>query len=265
MNISYTMFSTYKRCHRRMLLQYIKKVVPYDKIDNRPFIVGICADWLFKNWATSGYPKGWMEMKSKGIFEWFATKKKIRYISADDKDKLIRKLALSVVSLEEAAFVERLPERKFELQKEVMVERGSFTLTGKIDMWFPEERAIYDLKITSSMKYLDDFQLRYFAWLVEHKYSVLVDRLAFLSPLMSPSIREVSWTPEDKTEFDLELMELLTMISEGKWEVTAKDCWGCPVMHFCEEEGDSVDKVTRSESGGFSLDLGGKGEEDGGF
>lgn len=259
MRISYTFLSTYKRCRRRALLQYVQKVVPYEKMDNRPFIVGICADWLFKKWVESGYPKNWMDNKAEEIFEWFATKKKIRYISSDDKGKLLRKLSVSVIDLQEAAFVERLPERRLDLQLEVEYPVQSHVLTGKMDIWFPDEKAIYDLKITSSTKYLDSFQLRYFAWLVESKMGIPVSRLAFLSPLMSPFIREVSWSPEDKTELELEVMGLLSLISEEKWEATAKDCWGCPVTNFCEGGEETVVESKRSVSGGFSLNVGGSG------
>jgi len=238
-----------------MYLQYIKKVVPYEKIDNRPFIVGICADWLFKKWVESGYPKDWMENKAKEIFEWFATKKRIKYISSDDKEKLIRKLIVSVVDLQEAVYVEKFPERALILQLTVEYPVQSNNLTGKMDIWFPEEKAICDLKITASNKYLDEFQLRFFAWLVERKMQVSVARLVFLSPLMTPYMREVSWSPEDKVEFELDLMSHLSLISDGRWEVTAKDCWNCPVAHFCEEG--AVKESKKTKSGGFSLNVGG--------
>lgn len=260
MQVSYTMLSTYKRCHRRAYLQYVKKLVPFDKVDHRPFIVGIVADWLFKEWVKGGYQGGWMEWKADGIFEWFARKRNIRYLGAGDKEKLKRKLTRAVVALECVALGESLPHRNFELQSEVgYAVEGGYDLTGKLDMWFPDEKAIYDLKITESTRYLDSFQLEYFAWLMERKTGVQVERLVFMSPLMSPSIREVPWLPGTKICLETDVMSMLGGMAREEWEITAKDCWGCPVVKFCEDSSVEVSR-TRSDGGGFKLDLGGEDE-----
>jgi CRISPR/Cas system-associated exonuclease Cas4 (RecB family) len=261
MRLSYTMLSTYQKCHRRMWLQYVKKLVPPEKVNQRPFIVGICADWLFKKWVERGYPLGWMEEESRGIFEWFSTKRNIRYLDPADKEKLIFKLGKSVVALQEAVLESKFPDRSLELQKELEVEHGQFTLTGKMDIWFSKERAIYDLKITVSTKYLDSFQLRYFAWLMERKYGIPVESLMFLSPLMRPYLREVTWLPTDKVDFESLLFYTLGQISSGNWDITTKDCWSCPVASYCEEFAVQSESE-RTASGGFKVKI---GEDDGGF
>lgn len=259
--LSYTFLSTYGKCHKRAYLQYVKKVVPTEKINQRPFIVGICADWLFKKWAGKGYPLGWMEEEARGIFEWFSTKRAIRYLDPADKEKMIFKLGKSVVALQEAALESKFPDKILDLQKEIRIPYNQFVLSGKLDIWFPEDKAIWDLKITSAVKYLDSFQLRYFAWLMERKYGISVESLMFLSPLMKPYLREVTWLPGDKVDFELALFNSLGQIASGDWEITTKNCWGCPVSGYCEEFATGSERE-RTSSGGFKIKI---GEDDGGF
>jgi CRISPR/Cas system-associated exonuclease Cas4 (RecB family) len=242
-------------------LQYVKKVVPPEKVNQRPFIVGICADWLFKKWVAGGYHSDWMEQEARGIFEWFSTKRVIRYLDGSDKEKLILKLTMAVKDLQQAALDEKFPDRVLNLQKELRVDYNQFVMSGKLDIWFPEEKAICDLKITSSMKYLDSFQLRYFAWLMERKHTIFVEKLTFLSPMMRPYLKEVSWLPNDKTEFDLLLFDVLGRIASNDWSITTKDCWSCPVASFCEEFTVEAER-TKSASGGFKIKI---GVEDGGI
>jgi len=254
-NISYTFLSTYKKCHRRAFLQYILKVVPPDQIDNRPFIVGIVVDWLFNKWVTEhSYEEGWMKENAEDLFEWFITKRKVRFKDSSDKASLIDKTVYSCEKLEEIAFAEHLPERVFETQHEVSFDRGSIHYYGKLDMWFPEELAIWDLKVTKYSKYLDKFQLQFFAWMMEECYGVKVSQLRFMSPLMVPAVKEVEWNPVIKHEVEEAVTTLNFSIANKDWKITSKDCWNCPVARYCEEPTD-VKKRTKNDKGGFVLEV----------
>lgn len=240
-NISYTLLSCYKSCRKKCYLQYIKKVIHPDQVNQRPFIVGIVADWLFGKWVEGGYPPGWMEYKADGMFDWFSTKRKIIYRNTDDKDKMKAKLRRAVHDLEVCASDADLQSKRFETQRKVAFEKDGFSFFGKLDMWFPDERKIWDLKITENKKYLDPFQLHFFAWLIENSTPHQVQGLAFFSPLMRPYFREVDWTEVEKHQLESDLYGLLDMIkNETTWDKTAKDCWGCPVQSWCEIEGEKV-------------------------
>jgi len=252
--ISYTFLSTYKRCHRRAKLQYVDKVIPRDKVDHRPFIVGICADQLFNKWVKQGYETDWMEGKAEGWFKWFAGKVLVRYRDFEDKDKLIRKLRISVNRLQDAAFAENLPERKIVVQRSDSFKLDGIEFKGKLDIWFPDEKAIWDLKITQSFRYLDSFQLYFFAWLLKNCGDE-TEKLAFLAPLMKQHLKEVDWTVSILHSFEEELWQLIELIKTEHWEITAKDCWGCPVQRWCEEPSDSYSKVQKTKVGGVRFDL----------
>ena len=257
-SISYTFLSVYKRCKKRAYLQYVKRMVPSDQVNHRPFIVGIVADWLFKKWAQGGFVEGWMEKKAEEMYYWFVARRNIVYRNPQDKDGLIRKLISSVRHLEGAALAECLPDRQMELQKKVKFSKEGFDFFGKLDIWFPDENTIWDLKITKSTRYLDNFQLFFFAWLLGHE-GLQVNDLAFFSPLMRPYVRPVEYDITGRQDFELELGKLLELIRAEQWEMNASDCWGCPVARFCEEPVGSCE-FKKCDDGGFEIDIGGQGE-----
>lgn len=252
-NISYTLLSTYKRCRQRCWLQLVRQLIPRDKIDNRPFIVGIVADWLFEHWVEEGYPEGWMYDKAESLFYWWIKKRRVIFKGQDDKRKLIFKTKNAARRMEMAAFDYNLPDKKVETQVRWEWKDDDFLYKGKVDIWLPEENTIWDLKITESKRYLDPFQLQFFAWLA-HKNDVQVDKLAFFSPLMKKILHEHAWNTVILHETEREINELVELLKSEQWQRTATDCWACPVVRFCEDEY-SINYFKKRESGGFEIDL----------
>lgn len=237
MNINYTMLKAYKSCHRKCYLQYVKRVIASEQVDHRPFFVGICADWLFQKWVDRHYEQDWMYHKANEIFDWFATKRRIRFKGKDDRSNMKKKLQRSVADLQTCSFDSGLPERRFDTQKVVKFDREGVSFYGKLDMWFPDEALVWDLKITEATKYLDIFQLHMFSWLLENEPGscIKVKSVAFLAPLMRPYLRQSDWTDVDRHTLETELFALINMIKEESgWDKTSKDCWGCPVQTWCE-------------------------------
>lgn len=251
--ISYTFLSTYKRCPQRAYWQYVKKVVPLDQINHRPFIVGLAAELLFEKWVENGYSDGWMEQEAEGIFMWYARQKNIIYRNPEDKQQLINKLIGSVRSLENCAFDLCFPDKRLELQRWLNVTVNGIPYVGKLDIWIPEENLIIDLKVTKQAKYLDNFQLHMFAWLMGRVGEEVKD-LAFLSPLMRPPYRKVDHSLSIMVDFEQELFSLVELLKEGRWEVNTKDCWGCPVTRWCEEPM-APNKEVKLPGGGFRIDI----------
>jgi len=250
--INYTFLRTYKGCRLRAFLQYVKKVISFADINCRPFIVGIVADWLFRKWIERGYERDWMENKAEEMFIWFLTKKRIIYKGVDDKAKLLYKLKKSVRFLQEYSFQENLPKREIQTQKVIKKKIEGLEFLGKLDMWFPKENAIWDLKITNSKRYMDEFQLYFFAWLME-ELGGSVEKLSFFAPIASPYLIEVVWDLDIRQEFEEGLFELLELIREGHWERNTKNCWGCPVVRFCEQGLEM--KGTQLPGGGLRISL----------
>jgi len=255
-NISYTFLSTYKRCRKRCQLELIKRVVPLEAVDNRPFIVGRVADWLFTKWITeNNYREGWMVNKAEDLFNWFAKKFHIVYKGKDDKAKLIFKLKNAVTRLEACALSENLPDRNLTLQKRFEKTKNGLNFVGKVDIWMPDEKIVWDLKITESSKWLDKFQLMFFAWLMSmigHE----VGTVGFFAPLMKRKyLQEHTVYPLDLDETERQTFELIGMMKEGNWQATSTDCWGCPVQDYCEEDV-KIDRMTPKKSGGFTIDVG---------
>jgi len=258
---SYTFLNTYKKCHRRARYQYIDKVIDRVKVNHRPFMVGLVVDWLFTKWISEHeFLDGWMEMKAEVMFRWFADRKHIIYRNADDREKLIKRTVNVARLLQEAAYEEGLPDEEIDTQKIVKYkgEPGfeEFDIFTKVDLWFPEKKALWDLKVTIQKKYLDDFQLRFYAWVFERK-GIHVDSLAFFVPELSPSFREVEYDESVKADTDLEIIELFDQIqNETEWAITAKDCWGCPAQAHCDqlEAGDVT--AEKKEDGGFRVFIG---------
>ncbi len=252
MKLTYSMLSTFRKCRQRMYLQYVKKVIPTEMIDNRPFIVGICVDWLFEKWIAQGYPKDWMEGKAEDIFDWWTTKRRVVYHDPTDRGKLVGKLISAVQDLQDAALIEKFPERQIVTQLTLEHPLSGNTLSGKLDLWFPEEKIIYDLKATKYQKYLDAFQLHFFGWLMESARGIRVSKLGFLSPMMRPYVKEVDWSAVELEKVEEDVVEMCTLINAGKWDKTATDCWGCPVFRFCEETAEPI-KRERNDKGGFVI------------
>ena len=256
-NISYTLLKDYRQCHRMVYLKHIIKVIPLDRVNHRNYIVGIAADWLFSKWITEeAYEPEWMYKKADAIFLWFAKKKFIKYRSDNDREQLMMKLQASVQQLEACAITMGLPERKLEAQKRVSLTEEGLNFYSKLDLWFPEEHKIIDLKITKDKKYLDPTQLCFYAWMLRKK-SEQVDSAEFLSPLMPEYLIECDVSLTAVEEFEEGLWEDVNKMKEGQWDQSSKDCYGCQVMKFCEiETSEYMQNVMRRESAGFSFDVG---------
>jgi hypothetical protein len=227
--------------------------VPWDKVNHRPFLVGLVVDWLFRKWIEEKYPEGWMEYKAETMYNWYEKRKNIIYKNPQDRGKMIKKLKKAVRLLEDAAFNELLPDRVVETNKKVAHMLDGVNWYGKLDLWFPEEKLVWDLKVTESTRYLDPFQLQFFAWLLEQKGEA-VQGLAFFSPLMKKSLREHEWSEVERVGLEREIFEIIGLIKDSEWERTAKDCWGCPVVRFCESDF-KVESTRVNPKGGFIINF----------
>lgn len=267
--MSYTFLDTYKRCHRRAHLQYVRKVIDFADRDHRPFIVGIVVDWLFEKWiGKMNFEENWMEDKAEALFYWWIQRRRVVFKGDGDKEKLCARVVKVARLLQEAAFDCCLPEMeetgtKIEAQKKIEYkgepEFEDFEFFGKLDLWIPKIGAVWDLKVTTQKKYLNRFQLDFFTWLLERTGNE-VREMAFLVPELKPSLREVEVNESFKVDFEQELLMLLSDVkNEEEWLPTAKDCWGCPVRHVCEEE-DIVGLKVEKKDLGFRIFMGDKNE-----
>jgi len=256
---SYSFLNTYKRCHRRAYLQYIQKAVDSAKVDHRPFIIGLVIDKLFEKWIVRDYPIDYMEENVESLFNWYAQRRHIIFKGTGDQDGLIRRAKGVSRLLQEVAFDERMSERVIEVQKKV-IYTGEPNFEGlqfysRLDLWFPEESIIMDLKVTKQKKYLDVFQLYFFAWIMTKTGEKVTD-VAFLVPELSPSIREVEYDLSIAADFELNLLLLLEEAEkEVDWSITASDCWGCPFRYLCEEV-DMDSMVVEKQEHGFKIFVG---------
>lgn len=257
--ISYTFLSSYKKCHKQAYLYHIKKVVDRSKVDCRNFMVGLVVDWLFTKWIEREYSVDWMEEKAEVMFNWFANRRFVKYKHESDKEQLIQKTQNAARLLQEAAFEWELPKRKVEAQKKIEFkgsdEFEDFEFIGKLDLWFPEEKLVWDLKVTKVKKYLDAFQLRFFAWLLTNTGET-VKGAGFLTPLRSPVVSEVHLGYNETAEFEQELYSILLEVKqEEHWAATAKECWGCPVRYHCEQDFSSSFEAKKKGDGGFEINF----------
>lgn len=259
MNITYTFLSAYRKCRRMAWLQYVDKVIKPEDINQRNFIVGTVADWLFSKWATTEYfAPGWMSRKAPHMFEWFASKRNIKYLNEDDKEGLKKKLEIAVTRLEDCTFSLGLDEKKLQLQRKVIFSEEGTDFFAKLDIWIPEDLHLIDLKITKDKKWLNDAQLLMYTWMLK-KVNQDVSFASFLSPMMSNPVVDCDISLSRVESFEEEMWKDIELIkSDEHWEANAKDCWGCPVEKFCADA--DVEKemknMTKAEQGGFTFDLG---------
>lgn len=252
--ITYTLLSCYESCHKKCYLQYFKQVVPYEKVNHRPFMVGIVADWLFGKWITEeNYVEGWMADKAEDIYNWFEKRRSITYLGPNDKHKMLVKLNKAARLMEDAAFANDFPDRKIDVQTKLSYIKDGVEYFGKLDLWFPDEGLIWDLKITQSSRYLNVFQLHMFAWLMENNNQE-VKGLAFLSPMMKKSLREHDWCEADRVELERRVFSLVEKIKASNWKMDASSCWGCPVARFCEGDME-IESSKKIEAGGFTINF----------
>lgn len=252
-SMNYTFLSTFKKCRRKAYLQYIKEVVPRHKIDHRSFIVGTVIDKLLEQWIEKEYVDGYMEENARGLFNWYAERRHIVYRSTDDKEQLVQKTLKAARLLQEVVYDEGLPNEEIVPQKIVQFQDiegfEEFEFYAKIDLWIVSRKAVWDLKTTAQKKWLDPYQLEFFAWCMEH-VGEPVEELAFLVPLMHPSVQYVELSTSHKIDFEIDLLGLLQeVVQEEIWSPNPKDCWGCPVYNHCEQEDEVAVKVERKGDG----------------
>ena len=260
--ISHTFLEAYKKCQKMAWLQYIKKVIPNEKIDKRNFLVGIVADWLFKKWATDmEFQPGWMETKSSIMYDWFESKNFVRYKGWEDRPLMKRKLQESTQKLEECVFELKFDEKRMDLQRSFKYSEDGVDFYGKMDIWFPDEKQVVDLKITKYKKWLKPEQLQFYTWIMR-KNNLEVNSAHFLSPLMPIFYIEEDISLSAVELFEEDMWKTIELIRNENWEETAKDCWGCPVEQFCTiPEEDFIVDSKPNKIGGFSIDLGNLKEE----
>jgi hypothetical protein len=255
LNISYTFLRTYKQCRRRAYLQYVKKVIPLDKIDCRNFFVGIVVDFLFKKWVSEmEFKEGWMENNAKALYYWFERKKFILYKHANDRTEMIMKTVAATQRLESCAEALGLKEKIILMQETYKWEEQGTFFISKVDMVLPEEKSIWDLKITVNKKYMDEEQMRFYAW-IKRKMGDEVESAFFLSPMMKTYLVEADVSLGAVEEFEIELWRNIGLMKEGDWSITATDCWGCPVVRWCEEELEEGTEFKKSGINSFSIHL----------
>jgi len=259
MRINYTFLSTFKKCRRKAYLQYIKEVVPRHKIDNRNFMVGTVVDKLLEQWIKREYDENYMEGNARGLFNWYAQRRRIVYRDTGDKEKMILKTEKAARLLQEVVFEEGLPDEEIEPQRIIKFKdiKGyeEFEVYGKLDLWFPKRRAVWDLKTTLQKKWLDPYQLEFFTWMMEH-VGETVEEAAFLVPLMHPSVQHIELNTSSKADFEIELFELFEeVLREEVWSPNPQDCWGCPVYNHCEQE-DEIAVSTEKKGDSFRVLIG---------
>lgn len=259
MRINYTFLSAFKKCRRKAYLHHIKQVVPRQNVDNRNFMVGTVVDKLLEQWVKREYDEGYMEGNARGLFNWYAQRRRIVYRSTNDKEDLIRKAEKAARLLQEAVYEEGLPNEEIEPQRIVQFKdiKGyeGFEVYAKLDLWFPKRHAVWDLKTTAQKKWLDPFQLEFFAWAMEH-VGETVEEAAFLVPLLHPSVQHIDIDTSSKVDFEAELIELFEeVLQEDTWSPNPKDCWGCPVYNHCEQE-DEVAVTAEKVGNSFRVSIG---------
>ncbi len=193
-----------------------------------------------------------MEDKAESLFYWWIKKRRVIFKGIDDKRNLIFKLKNAARRMEMSAFDYNLPDKRVETQVEWLYKDEDFLYKGKIDIWLPEENTIWDLKITEQSRYLDPFQLFFFAWLAE-KNGIDINKTAFFSPLMKKTLYEHAWDTVTSQNTEREIYELVEFLKAEQWQRTADDCWGCPVVRFCED--DFKVSYLKKEKSGFIFDL----------
>lgn len=254
--MNYTFLSTFKKCRRKAYLQYIKEVVPRHKIDHRNFMVGTVVDKLLEQWVQREFDDGYMEGNARGLFNWYAERRYIHYRNTDDKEQLIQKTLKAARLLQEVVYDEGLPNEEVVPQKIVKFQdvKGfeEFEFYAKLDLWLPARRGVWDLKTTAQKKWLDPYQLEFFAWCMEH-VGQPVEEMAFLVPLLRPSVQyfnQYEWNNSRAIDFEIGLLELLQeVVQEEVWSPNPKDCWGCPVYNHCEQEDEVAVQVIKKGDG----------------
>jgi hypothetical protein len=212
-------------------------------------MVGTVVDKLLEQWIQREYDDGYMEGNARGLFDWYAERRHIVYRNSEDKEQLIQKTLKAARLLQEVAYDEGLPNEEVVPQKIVKFQDvegfEEFEFYAKLDLWFPAKKAVWDLKTTVQKKWLDPYQLEFFAWAMEH-VGETVEETAFLVPLLHPSVQYVELSTSLKADFEMELLELLQeVVQEEIWSANPKDCWGCPVYNHCEQEDEVAVKVEK--------------------
>jgi hypothetical protein len=125
----------------------------------------------------------------------------------------------------------------------------------KLDIWFPDENRLIDLKVTKDKKYLDPVQLQMYTWGLR-KNNIIVDSAGFYSPLMKEFEIEADVSLTAVEKFEEDMWKDVKLIQEENWECTAEDCWGCGVKAFCNFDPlDSVRNVEKVDGYGFKFEL----------
>ena len=213
-------------CGLQYHLHYIEQVPVLTKTPIY-FITGSAVHEAVEQWAESGFHKGTLTSLTLNRYKYLLSNESSKYIDADAKIPMLKQAASNTEVLYRNLGLTERGEIEYQINAEV----SGIECTGIIDAYDPGNRAIYDLKISSSEKYVPDPKQLYLYAHLLRAAGLECNRVGFLFPLRPEKIQlfEIEGKHLDNAELFIRIAaKRIKAIEAGDYDArTGRHCYSC--------------------------------------
>ena len=253
-HFSYSSKRDITTCPHRYELLHIKKIA--QSFEPTRFLVANTVDSVLTDWARAEFPKDWITKAGETTFKRLALSSKPKWKNVfEERDKKLVAVE-ACYKLEKAMREHGLcrPDAITQVNRKVVV--GNVRMAARFDIMYTESNDIYDLKTTTSRRWLDVLQLVWYHMIQSVHIKHRAGKVGFLAPLISEPVQSFEVTPEMWSETVSHINKAVGHIETNDFPATGerdKDCYMCLVKHACKKINRPLD-LTMTKTG-FSVRL----------
>ena len=246
MKLSYSSFKSVEACPG----QYFMRNIMYwkePKFNERNFCLGSVGHSCLEEWLANGRDSdgnliiGYMQSIAKKLFDLYLKNHNVIPLNSQDINNMREKSVSNAEAIENVfidyGFTEKMVQNETKWKIPLKAYRNVL-LTGVLDLYDAEAKVVYDLKVTSSSRFMDKDQICYYT-MMGTLAGWQVTKCGFIVPLRKDKVVTLSFNSEDFKKLYMRIKKVIGIISDsissGKWllDYDKTKCYQCPVKSFC--------------------------------
>jgi hypothetical protein len=246
LKLSYSSFKSLEYCPGRYFMQNIMYWKPKD-FNERNFCLGSVGHSCLEEWLANGRDEdgnliiGYMQSIATKLFDLYLKKHNVIPLNAQDINNMREKSVVNAQAIEDVfidfGFTEKALRNETKWKIKLKAYKNVF-LTGVLDLYDEDDKVVYDLKVTSSARFMDEDQICYYT-MMGTLAGWKVTKCGFIVPLRKDKVVTLSFESEDFKKLYERVKKAIGVIGSslhtGKWLLNydKTNCYQCPVKAFC--------------------------------
>ena len=209
-NLSWTRYLSFKSCPLQYHLRYVQK---HKRAKSRTtYLVGSIVHKMIHGWQKSGYDDGFISRNIAAVFN--TESKGMKFASVDKRVGYLKKAVQGSLLTTSIYRALRFPDKQAVIEGAFNLPFGEGRLVGGLDVYDPEDKVVYDLKMYSHEAVPDARQL-----LTYGVASILagsdVLKVGFITPFLKHKIKTEAVTSEALGTHKEDMEKVLASMGRG--------------------------------------------------